>query len=277
MASSTENVKLGVCYALYNGVDLGFTKGGVEVEVSTSTHEVKVDQYGETPIGEIITGRMVSAKVPLAETTLENLVNIMPGAVLVSDGAKATGSVTFVTTAPVNGDSVVIAGFTFAFKTAPGAATATSVDLAIPASITAAATALAAAINASTVDVGAVASGAVVTLTAHSRGTASNVTVTKVAGTNITVVGMTGGVNPTKAKVVVSTGVNENLLTSARPLILRPRGTFGAEDFTIFLASTPGGLSFTYNVDAERIYNVEFKGYAKSNGELFSVGDAAAV
>ncbi len=78
MASSTENVKLGVCTVLFDGNDLGYTKGGVEVEVATTTHEVKVDQFGETPISELITGRTVTVKTPLAETTLENLVAIMP-------------------------------------------------------------------------------------------------------------------------------------------------------------------------------------------------------
>lgn len=90
MPSSTENVKLGVCTVLFNDVDLGFTKGGVEVEVQTNTHEVKVDQYGETPINELITGRMVTVKAPLAETTLDNLVAIMPGATLITDSVTAT-------------------------------------------------------------------------------------------------------------------------------------------------------------------------------------------
>lgn len=86
MPSSTENVKLGPCRITFNGVDLGYTKGGVEVEVETSTHEVNVDQFGETNIAEYITGRNCMVSAPLAETTLENLVAIMPGATLVTDG-----------------------------------------------------------------------------------------------------------------------------------------------------------------------------------------------
>lgn len=90
MPSDTQNVKLGVCTVLFNNVDLGFTKGGVSVEVATETHKVTVDQLGSTPIDEIITGRTVTAKVPLAETTLENLVAIMPGATLVTDATVST-------------------------------------------------------------------------------------------------------------------------------------------------------------------------------------------
>lgn len=97
MATATtndvKNVKLGVCKVLFDGQDLGFTKGGVDVTVATETHEVQVDQYGQTPINEFVMGRTVSVKVPLAETTLENLAKIMPGATLISDGVSNTARV----------------------------------------------------------------------------------------------------------------------------------------------------------------------------------------
>lgn len=170
MPSSTENVKLGFCTVMFDGVDLGLTKGGVEVEVSTSTHEVTVDQHGQTPIGEIITGRKVTAKIPLAETTLDNLVKIMPGAELVTSGSGPT----------------------------------------------------------------------------------------------------------LKKKVVVPTGVGTNLLSLAKKLVLRPVGTTGEDDFIIHKAACPGALSFSYQVDQERIFTGEFKGYVDADGDLFSVGDELA-
>lgn len=80
MASSTNNVKLGVCTVTYGGTDLGYTKGGVEVEVATETYKVMIDQFGNTPVKEYITARTCVVRVPLAETTLDNLVSIMPGA-----------------------------------------------------------------------------------------------------------------------------------------------------------------------------------------------------
>lgn len=88
--SNTKNVKLGVCRVSFGGTDLGFTKGGVEVSVETETHEVTVDQMGETPINEYITSRTCTVTVPMAETTLENLVKIMPGATLVTDSSVDT-------------------------------------------------------------------------------------------------------------------------------------------------------------------------------------------
>jgi hypothetical protein len=85
-----ENVKLGVCSVTFNSVDLGVTKGGVEVEVTTETHKVMVDQFGNIPINEFIMAREVKVKVPLAETTLANLVAIMPGATLITDATVST-------------------------------------------------------------------------------------------------------------------------------------------------------------------------------------------
>jgi hypothetical protein len=86
---ASENVKLGVCTVTFDSVDLGLTKGGVEVEVTTETHEVMVDQFGNSPINEYIMARTVVVRVPLAETTLVNLEKIMPGTT-VEVGAQPT-------------------------------------------------------------------------------------------------------------------------------------------------------------------------------------------
>lgn len=275
MANDTKAVKLGVCTVLFDGIDLGFTKGGVEVEVSTSTHEVKIDQFGDTPIGEIVTGRNVKAKVPMAETTLDNLALTMPGSTLVTNGVKATGLVTFSTGAPVNTDSVTFDGTTFTFKTVPVAAN----DIAIPANFTAAATALAAAINAYPIPYSATSAAGVVTITAKMAGVSYNGAMSKTAVTpaNITVTALAAGTDATKAQVKVKTGVNVSLLDLAKQLVLRPVGTTGADDFVIYKAATPGALSYAYNIDTERVFNVEFKGYASSVGDLFAVGDTSAV
>jgi hypothetical protein len=278
MSSDTANVKLGVCTVLFDGIDLGFTKGGVEVEVTSSTHVVNVDQFGETPVDEIIMGRTIQVTVPLAETTLPNLVKIMPGAELVAPGAAyATGTVTFAVSAPVNNDKASIAGVDFTFKTVP----VTGRDLAIPASITEAAAALAAAVNAD-LEVGqkvrAAAALGVVTLTAVDYGTVPNAITLAKTGTNITVSAATlsGGVLPSKAKVRVKTAVSTSLLKTAKKLVLRPIGTNGEDDLTVFRANTSGALNYAYNFDNERVFKSVFKGYADAAGNLFSVGDDSA-
>ncbi|MFA9261789.1 MAG: hypothetical protein ACEQSB_00315 [Undibacterium sp.] len=278
MPSDTQNVKLGICNVYFDSADLGYTKGGVEVEVQTNTHEIMVDQFGETLIGEIVMGRTLKVTIPLAETTIENLVRTMPGTALSqTGGVKATGTVTFAVSPPINNDTVTIAGVVFTFKTVPVLAT----DLAIPGTIAAAATALAAAVNANLfagADAIASAAAGVVTLTGRDFGAGSNaVTMTKV-GVNITVSGATlaGGVNSTKKQAIVSTGVSISLLNIAKKMVLRPKGTNGEDDFTIFLAATAGALQFAYKVDNERVYNTTFRGYAKPDGTLFSIGDVTA-
>lgn len=84
-----QNVKMGVCYVAFAGSDLGFTKGGVEMEVQTETYQVTVDQFGNTPVSERIIGRTCSVTTPLAETTLDNLVAVIPGATKVVDGTSS--------------------------------------------------------------------------------------------------------------------------------------------------------------------------------------------
>lgn len=283
MASNTNNVKLGVCRAYYDGNDLGYTKGGVEVEVSTETHKVTVDQFGSGEINDIITGRSVSAKLPLAETTLDNLIAIMPGATLVTDGVVATQSVTFSSSAPVNADKVTINGVAFTFKTSPSG----NNDMAVPADIAAAATALAAAVNDSdstiSDDVVASAASGVVTLNARDTGVAGNAFTLTKTGTNIAVGGATfaSGVDHTKARVDVPSGVGTDLLAQAKKLVLRPIALdeIGdkSEDFIIPLAATPGALTFAYKSEEERIFNTTFMGYPDSaTQKLFMVGDETA-
>lgn len=77
--SNTQNVKIGVCKLTFGTVDLGYTKGGVDVEVTTDTHKTTIDQFGNTPISEYIMGRSIVVTAPLAETTMENLSATMPG------------------------------------------------------------------------------------------------------------------------------------------------------------------------------------------------------
>lgn len=171
--SSTKNVKIGVCYVHFNNEDLGFTKGGVQVSVTTETKKVTVDQFGPTSINEYILGREVTVTVPLAETTLENLVRTMPGATLVTDADE-----------------------------------------------------------------------------------------------------------PTKKRVEVTTGSGIDLLSLAKELRLHPKGkpmSDKSEDFVIPLAGTAGGISFAYETENERVFNVTFTGYPDAaTGKLFFVGDDTA-
>ena len=276
--SDTKNVKLGVCKVFYDGVDLGYTQGGVDVTVKTETHKVNVDQFGKTTINEVILSRDVTAKTPLAETTLENLVKIMPGAVLTEvGGSAATGSITIATN-PSDGDTVTVNGVVVTFKTSG----ATGNQVNIGASAGATATALAAFLNASSLAGLSVATYAAnasaVTVTYDVKGTAGNNFTLASGQASVTVSGakLSGGTASSSKRVDVPTCIGANLLESAKELRLHPKAladTDKSEDFVIPLAATPGALNFSYQLEKERIFEVEFNGYPDpATDKLFYVG-----
>ena len=278
MASDTKNVKLGVCKVIYDGVDLGYTSGGVEVTVATQTHQVLVDQFGKTPINEYIMGRTVEAKCPLAETTIENMVAIMPGATLSTvGGAPATGNIT-IATEPVDGDYVTVNGIKVTFKTVPVADT----DVAIGGAAAATATNLANYLSTTTIpefgDASYSVATDVVTVTAKRDGLAGNAFTLASGQASVTVSGatLTGGTEPTSKSVDVSNGVGTNLLDVAKELRLHPVGkadTDRSDDFVIPRAATAGALKFSYMLEQERIFDTTFTGYADpTTGKLFTVG-----
>ncbi|EFW9999244.1 Ig domain-containing protein, partial [Shigella sonnei] len=78
------------CKVSFGGVDLGYTKGGVQVEVATETLKVTVDQQGQTVISELVQGRNITITAPLAESVLKNMVDLMPGSTLSEDDNSVT-------------------------------------------------------------------------------------------------------------------------------------------------------------------------------------------
>lgn len=275
--SDTKNVKLGVCKVFYNGKDLGYTQGGVSVTVKTETHKVNVDQFGKTTVNELVMSRDVSAKVPLAETTLENLVAVMPGSSLnIVGGAQATGKLT-VATVPADGDYVTVSGKTYTFRTAPSLPTDVLIGGTVAACATSLQVKLAAETNAQVARATFTVNSAQVTATYGLKGTTGNSYTLASGQASVTIIAMAGGVEPTSQKVSVSTGVGISLLDIAKELRLHPKSKADddkSEDFVIPLAATPGGLEFAYEVEKERIYNTEFNGYPNpATEELFYVGN----
>ena len=296
MASSTKNVKLGICKVYFGGLDMGLTQGGVEVAVSTETHIVNVDQFGKTTINELVIGRNVMVKCPLAETTVRNLVATMPGSSLISDGAQATSTLTF--TAPASGTLFMIGGQNFVF-TATTVAKPTTPYMVQLASTAAQSvqnamdtinralvfgtlgTALNNAAGGVSASIGSPTTlPLVITLTAADPGVAGNaVTTTASLGATMTGANMTGGVAETKARVETSTGTGLDLLSYAKVLRLHPISkidTDFSDDFVVYQAATAGALTFSYKIDSERVFNIEFNGYPDASNRLFAVGDLNA-
>ena len=85
---TATNVKIGVCSVKLDGTDIGHTAGGVEVVYSPEYADIKVDQYGNTPVDKVLIGEKFLVKVPLAESILANLKRaIPPGTATPSDAA----------------------------------------------------------------------------------------------------------------------------------------------------------------------------------------------
>lgn len=287
--SNTKNVRLGVCKVIYDNVDLGYTQGGVQVTVKTDTHQVTVDQFGKTPINEYIMGRTVDVKVPLAETTVDNLCMIMPGATMsVNGGTPATGSIT-VASVPTSGETIVVNGVTLTFETAPVNPTDVQIGSTPQATAQNLADVLSASKDSRLTIAGYQLNGSAVNITYGAPSlygttgepgvlgnsfTLSNGT----SGANVTVSGATlaGGVDPTQKSVTVNTGIGTNLLDLARSLRLHPVDKADgdvSDDFVIPLAATSGALNFSYDLEKERIFDVDFMGYPDPNtGLLFTVG-----
>lgn len=285
MPSDIKNVKLGVCKVFFDGRDLGLTQGGVEVAVATETHKVEVDQFGKTAINDLIMGRNVNVKVPLAETTVRNLIATMPGSSLVTDGAQATGTVAFGAD-PTSTTTVTIGGQVFSFQVAK-ATTAYQVQLG--ATRAASVAALAEVITRAPIQkaiggiVGGVSGvdGSTLTIKVNDPGVAGNsVTLASSVGPVVSGATLTGGIQETKARVEVTAGTGLDLLSMARVLRLHPTNkadTDFSDDFVVYQAATAGALTFAYKLDAERVYNVEFMGYPDTaSGKLFAVGDLLA-
>lgn len=78
-------VALGVCTVTFDALNLGHTKGGVEVTYEPVWHDVTVDLYGESKVDKRLMGEHITAKVPLAEYTVANLGIAIPAGTIVTN------------------------------------------------------------------------------------------------------------------------------------------------------------------------------------------------
>jgi len=88
MPCNTQNVKIGACDIYIDGVNLGLTKGGVVVSISTETKTANDNHFGDILSEELVVGREITVKVPIAETTLENIQKALPATSLTVNSTK---------------------------------------------------------------------------------------------------------------------------------------------------------------------------------------------
>jgi hypothetical protein len=280
MANDPANIQLGPCRVRWGGIDLGLTKGGVEVEVTTDTKEVMVDQFGNTPVNEYITGRKVSVKCPFAETDIDTLHRLMrnSGATLIDDGVKATGTIVF-GAIPTALDTLIVNGVTFTWVASPSALRDVKIGVTQAESVTNLLTVLQACTHASVVVANyTLTSATTITVNYNVNGTAGNAFAMSETGTATTVSAtLASGAASTRKRVEVANGIGTSIQASAQELWLRPISALDtdfSQDFVIPLAGTGGGLSFAYKNDDERIFNLTFNGYPNTATRLlFLYGD----
>lgn len=91
---------------------------------------------------------------------------------------------------------------------------------------------------------------------------------------------VTDHTTPTKKKLVIPTAVGTSLLDTAAPLILHPTANAVgdlSEDVTIPLAAPTGNITFDFQAENERIYQVEFTMYPDpATGLMLTIGDPSA-
>jgi hypothetical protein len=88
MPTTFDTLEMGACNVTFKTTDLGLTKGGVEVEFGTEVATITADQHGDTVINDVIKGRSIKVKVPMAERDLTKLAAVFPGSSLVGAASK---------------------------------------------------------------------------------------------------------------------------------------------------------------------------------------------
>ena len=67
-APSTSNIRpLGECEITFNGVDMGLSKGGCEVQITDTIYQTKIDKYGSSPTRGSEIGVIITVKTNLVE------------------------------------------------------------------------------------------------------------------------------------------------------------------------------------------------------------------
>lgn len=123
-----DDLELGPCIVEFGTsgslVDLGFTKGGVTMTITTDTADVTTDQFGTVIMKQILVGRNVTVKCPFAETNMTKLSSFIPLMSVVASGAFAKA----ILNTPVGADLVASASKILQLTKSIGSATSTDAN-----------------------------------------------------------------------------------------------------------------------------------------------------
>lgn len=90
---NVENINFDLANVSFNGVNIGFTKGGVDVNITMASFDALIDDYGDTPIKSYDRGTAIEIVINGAESARANLALAFPTAVDAGDRLKFGGQV----------------------------------------------------------------------------------------------------------------------------------------------------------------------------------------
>lgn len=88
-----QNINFDIADVSFNGVNIGFTKGGVEVNITGAVLDAIIDDYGDTPIKSYDKGTAIEVVIHGAESARANLALAFPTAIVMGDRLKFGGQV----------------------------------------------------------------------------------------------------------------------------------------------------------------------------------------
>lgn len=83
-----NNINMDLADVTFDGTSLGFTKGGVEVNITQAFVDAIIDDFGDVPVRTYDKGTSIEVIVHLAESARENLAVAFPSAVVMGDRLK---------------------------------------------------------------------------------------------------------------------------------------------------------------------------------------------
>lgn len=75
---NVANIKIGTNKITYNGVDLGYTKGGDTFNFEEEVVDITVNDFGNSIIDQVVVGQKISVKVMLTELQISNMKVAIP-------------------------------------------------------------------------------------------------------------------------------------------------------------------------------------------------------
>ena len=84
--ADASKLDIGPCDVSLNGIDLGYTEGGVMFKYEPSSVQMKADQLGDTPLDFALLGENVEVECNLAEITEANVAFAMTNATKTTSG-----------------------------------------------------------------------------------------------------------------------------------------------------------------------------------------------